>query len=87
MKLPSVEKENIHYSPITFNNLPVKRIQSHKHLGLTLDSKLNVNEHISSIFSLVNKLTDVRKLPTVLPRHSLLTIYKVFKIYNLQHLI
>ena len=37
MKLSSVEKENIRNSPITFNNLPVKCIQSHKHLGLTLD--------------------------------------------------
>ena len=42
-------KKNIHYPPITFNNLPVKHIQSQKHLGLTLDSKLNLYEHISSI--------------------------------------
>ena len=37
----SFKKNNIHYPPITFNKLPVKRVQSHKHLGLTLDSKLN----------------------------------------------
>ena len=70
-------KKYIHYPPITFNNLPVKRVQFHKHLGLTLDSKLNFNEHISSIFSVVNKLTPVlRQLQIVLPWHSLLTIYK-----------
>ena len=63
-------KKNINYSLITFNKLPVKCVQSHKHLGLTLDSKLNFNEHISSILSIVNKLTAVlRKLQTFLPRH------------------
>ena len=75
----SRKKDKIHYPPITFNNLPVKCVQSHKHLALTLDSKLNFNEHISSILSIVNKLTAVlRKLQTVLPRHSLLTICKAF---------
>ena len=78
IKLSSAEKK-IHYPMIAFNNLPAKRVQSHKHLGLTLDSKLNLNEHISSILSIFNKLTVVlQKLQTVLPRHSLLTICKVF---------
>ena len=69
-------KNNIHYPPITFNKLPVKCVQSQKHLRLKLDSKLNFNEHISSIFSKVNKLTVVLwKLQTVLPLHSLLILY------------
>ena len=42
-------KRCINYPPITFNKLPVKRVQSHKHLGLTIDTKLN------SILSIVNK--------------------------------
>ena len=70
MKLYSVAKKikNIHYPPIIFKKLPVKRVQSHKHLGLTLDSKLNFNKHISSTLSKVNKLTAMlRKLQTVLP--------------------
>ena len=51
----------------------------HKHLGLTLDSKLNFHENISSILSKVNKLNPVLwKLQTVLSRHSLLTIYNAF---------
>ena len=75
----SRKKNNIDYPPITFNKLPVKRIPSHKHLGLTLNSKLNFKEHISSILSKVNKLTPVIwKLQNVLPRHFLLTIYKAF---------
>ena len=59
--------------------LLLSAIQSHKHLGLTLDSKLDFHEHISLILSKVNKLTtELRKLQTVLPRHSLLTTYKAF---------
>ena len=58
-----------YYPPILFNKI----------LGSTLDSQLNFNEHISSTLSIVSKLTAVlRKLQTVLPRHSLLTIYKAF---------
>ena len=52
-------KKNINYPPILFNNLPVKRVEFHRHLGLTLDSKLNFNEHISLTLSVVNKLTAV----------------------------
>ena len=37
MKFSSVEKKNSLPSDL-FNNLPVKRVQSHRHLGLTLDS-------------------------------------------------
>ena len=69
--------QNIQHRPILFNNLPVKRIQFCRHLGLTLESQLNFNERISSTLSIVNKLTAVLgKLQTVLPKHSLLTIYK-----------
>ena len=72
-------KNNIHYPPITFNKHAVKRVQSQKHLRLKLGSKLNFKEHISSILSKVKKLTVVlRKLQTVLPRHSLLILYKTF---------
>ena len=41
MKLSSVEKK-IHHSPVFFNDLPVKRVQSHRHLGLTFRSINNV---------------------------------------------
>ena len=47
MKLSSVEKKNnVHYPPVTFN-VPLKHFQLHKHLGLTLESKLDFHEHIS----------------------------------------
>ena len=46
MKFFSVEIKNVHYPPITYNNFPVKPVQFQKHLGLTLNLKLNFNEHI-----------------------------------------
>ena len=65
--------------PITFNNVPVKHVQFRKHVGLTLDSKVDFYGHSSSIFSKVNKLAAVlRKLQTVLPRHFPFTIYEAF---------
>ena len=66
MKLFSIEKQNVHYSPITFNDVPAKRVQSHKHLGLSLSAKLDFHEHICF------------RNYKLLPRHSLLTIYKAF---------
>ena len=46
---------------------------------LVLDSKLTFNEHISHILSKVTKSIGLlRKFQSVLPRSSLLTIYKTF---------
>ena len=46
------------------NNVFVKRVPFHKHLGLILDPKFDFNEHI--------------KCQHILPWHSLLTLYKTF---------
>ena len=56
----SQRKENVHSSLNTFNSVPIKHVQSDKHLGLTLGSSL----------SEVNKLTSVLpKSEIVLPWH------------------
>ena len=48
-------------------------------MGLVLDSKLMFNEHINHILSKVNKSIGLlRKFQSVLPRSSLLTVYKIF---------
>ena len=50
-----------------------------KHLGLTLDIKLNFSEHIKSITKKVSKtMSLLRKFQQILPRSTLLTIYKTF---------
>ena len=47
------DKEN--YQPLQFNSSDVQIADSHKHLGLILDSKLSFNEHIESKITSVTK--------------------------------
>ena len=50
-----------------------------KHLGIYLDEKLNFTNHIKEKISKANKgIGILRKLYNVLPRNSLITIYKFF---------
>ena len=62
---------------IFFNNFPVNKADSQKHLGLHLDSKLTFDIHIKTILTKVNRtMRLLRKFQQVLPRPSLITIYK-----------
>ena len=62
-----------------FNNIPLSNSLFQKHLGLTLDMKLNFSEHIKSITNKNSKSTGLlRKFQQILPRSSLLTIYETF---------
>ena len=64
---------------LSFNDQLIERSVAHKHLGLTLDAKLSftncINDKINKTLKGVGLL---RKLSTLLPRQSLLTIYKSF---------
>ena len=54
-----------------FNNNPAQESSSQKHLGMILDSKLNFEKHLRTIFTKVNKTTSLlRKLQKTLPRQS-----------------
>ena len=64
---------------LIFNNNIVTQSLTQKHLGMFLDTKLDFQEHLKSIFSKVNKAIGLlRKLHHILPRSPLLTIYKSF---------
>ena len=64
---------------LLFNDIPLSNNLFQKHLGLTLDIKLNFSEHIKSITRKISKtLGLLRKFQQILPRSSLLTIYKTF---------
>ena len=64
---------------LTFNNSQVSQTESHKHLGLILDSKLNFNKHLKNVLDKISKTVGlIRKFQPILPRFSLLTIYKTF---------
>ena len=69
--------ENI--QPLIFNNTTVNRVLVHKHLGLSLDSKLNFNDHLKEKIAKANKgIGLIRHLRAYIPRGSLLCIYKSF---------
>ena len=64
---------------LSFNDIPLKNSISQKHLGLTLDVKLNFVELIKNITQKNSKTTSLlRKFQPIPPRSSLLTIYKIF---------
>ena len=74
----SRKKNATTHAPLFFNNSEIKLSLNQKHLGLTLDSK-SFNEHINDKIHQANKGVGLlRKLQTILPRNSLLTIYKSF---------
>ena len=75
----SRKRSVVTHPPLTFNNIPSAQTITQKHLGMQLDSKLNIEEHPSKDESKVNKTIGIiRKLQNVLPRAALITIYKSF---------
>ena len=74
--LHTMLKKPVHPN-LTFNNSQVSQTESQKHLGLISDNKLNFNEHLKGILDKISKTMGViRKFQLILPRFSLLTIYK-----------
>ena len=64
---------------LSFNDILLKNSISQKHLGLTLDVKLNFVEHIKIITQKISKTVGLlRRFKPILPRSSLLTICKTF---------
>ena len=64
---------------VYFNNIPVRSISVHKHLEMLLDDKLSYEHHLKSVLNKVKKTIGLlRKFQQILPRQSLITIYKSF---------
>ena len=76
----SRKRQNPNHDSIYFNNNLVNQVPSQwKHLGMHLDAKLKFEKHLDNIMSTVAKTVGLlRKLQAVLPRPSLVTIYKAF---------
>ena len=65
------------HPPLVFNNNNVSQAFSQKHLGVILDFKLTFEEHLNNVLAKVNKTVGLlRKLQNLLPRTTLITIYK-----------
>ena len=64
---------------VSFNDIPVKQVKKHKHLGIVLDSKLSFSAHIKSAISKTRKGIGLLKyLSKYLPRHTLNELYKLY---------
>ena len=75
----SRKKIEIDHPVIHFNDIPVKKVDEHKHLGITLDSKLSFSAHIKSAISKTRKGIGLLKyLSKYLPRHILNELYKLY---------
>ena len=75
----SRKKKIDNHPDIFFNNLPINRKSTQKHLGLLLDEKINFSEHINEkIKKMTRSINLLRKLYLTVPRSSLLIIYKSF---------
>ena len=75
----SIKIKKLLHPTLLFNNIPLNHSLLQKHLGLTLDIKLNFSEHIKSIIKQISKTMGLlRKFQQILPRSTLLTINKVF---------
>ena len=64
---------------LVFNNAIVSQTNLQKHFGVMLDLKLTFEEHLLNVFKKVNRNIGLWcKLQYVLPRITLVTIYKAF---------
>ena len=67
------------HPPLVFNNNNASQTYSQKHLGVILDFKLTFEEHLNNVLANVNKAVGfLRKLRNLLPRATLITVYKAF---------
>ena len=74
----SQKKKSPGHPPIYFNDVEVKRVSDHKHLGLTLDSKLSFAKHISEKISTARKgIGIIKHLAPYLPLKSRDQIFKM----------
>ena len=66
------------HPPLFFNGVEVKRVNEHKHLGLTLDPKLNFAAHFKEKISKARKAIGlIKHLRQYLPTNVLDQIYKM----------
>ena len=73
----SRKKNNTSHPSLYFNNTPIQRKSVQKHLGLFLDEKLSFLEHIDEKTKKATVGVNLmRKLNLLVPRSSLLTVYK-----------
>ena len=75
----SRKRNGIDHPVALFSNIPVEKVNEHKHLGIVLDSKLSFSAHINSAISKTRKgIGFLKYLSKYLPRHTLSELYKLY---------
>jgi len=75
----SRKRIEIDHPVVLFNDIPVKKVNENKHLGIILDSKLSFSAHMKSAISKTRKGIGLLKyLSKYLPRHTLNELYKLY---------
>ena len=75
----SRKKISADHPPVLFNNIPVIKMNEHKHLGIMLDSKLSFATHIQSIILRCRRgIGMIKFLSRYLPRNTLAELYKLY---------
>ena len=75
----SCKTKRLNQPPLVFNNNNVSQDFPQKQLSVVLDFKLTFEEHLKNVLVKVNKAVSfLHKLRNLLPRTSLITIYKAF---------
>ena len=79
-----MKRVEVNHPEIRFNNIPVRQVDKHKHLGIILDPKLSFSAHIKAVISKArNSIGLLKYLSKFLPRH---TLNELFKLYVRPHL-
>ena len=85
----SRKKISADHPPVVFNNIPVIKMNEHKHCGVILYSKLSFATHIQSIIRGIGirgigilkcrrGIGMIKFLSRYLPRHTLTELYKLY---------
>ena len=75
----SKKRHQVDHPIILFNNIPVKKVDQHKHLGVIFDSKLSFSAHIKSAISKTRRgIGLLKSFSQYLPRHTLSNLYKLY---------
>ena len=82
----SRKTNKIRHPRLYCNQNLVKLTSTHKHLGMVLDTKLDVSFHLKNAENNINKTKGlIRKLQNPLPKTSLITFFKSFIRPHLDH--
>ena len=74
------------HPPQVFNNINVIQTTSQKHLGIILDTWLSFEKHLETLLCKKNNAIGLpRKLQNLLPRTTLITLYKAFACLHLDY--